>query len=161
MALALSDALQAQLDSLPVTPGVYLMKDARGTVIYVGKAINLRARVRSYFQSSAQHTTKTRRLVSEIADLEWIIVPTEVDALILENSLIKRYLPRFNVMLKDDKTYPYIKIHWQDEFPKVSVTRRVQRDGAGYYGPYTSAFTVRDCHPEARRPPSVVGRSVG
>jgi excinuclease ABC subunit C len=127
------------------------MKDARGTVIYAGKAINLRARVRSYFQSSAQHTAKTRRLVSEIADLEWIIVPTEVDALILENSLIKRYLPRFNVMLKDDKTYPYIKIHWQDEFPKVSVTRRVQRDGGGYYGPYTSAFAVRETLGNLRR----------
>ncbi len=151
MAPALSDALQARLDSLPVTPGVYLMKDRRGSVIYVGKAINLRARVRSYFQHSAQHTVKTRRLVSEIVDLEWIIVPTEVDALILENSLIKRYLPRFNVMLKDDKTYPYIKIHWQDDFPKVSVTRRVQRDGAGYYGPFTSAFTVRETLDNLRR----------
>ena len=143
MVVEVSHALQARLDSLPTATGVYLMKDGRGEIIYVGKAKNLRARVRSYFQSAAQHTGKTRRLASEVQDLEWIIVPTEVDALILENTLIKRHLPRFNVMLKDDKTYPYVKIHWQDEFPKVSVTRKVQRDGAGYYGPYTSASGVR------------------
>lgn len=147
----LPDSLRARLDSLPANPGVYLMKDGHGAVIYVGKAVNLRARVRSYFHHSAQHNAKTRRLVEEIADLEWIIVPTEVAALILENTLIKRYQPRFNVMLKDDKTYPYIKIHWQDDFPKVSVTRRVQRDGARYYGPYTSASAVRQTLDNLRR----------
>ena len=89
--------------------------------------------------------------MEDIVDLEWIIVPTEVDALILENSLIKRYQPRFNVLLKDDKTYPYLKIHWQDDFPKVSITRKVLRDGAGYYGPYTSAFTVRETLDNLRR----------
>ena len=146
-----ADALQARIDSLPLNPGVYLMKDKHSQVVYVGKAKVLRARVRSYFQNSNQHTPKTRRLVEEIVDLEWIIVPTEVDALILENSLIKRYQPRFNVLLKDDKTYPYLKIHWQDDFPKVSITRKVLRDGAGYYGPYTSAFTVRETLDNLRR----------
>ena len=150
MSQAVSDTLQAHLDSLPLATGVYIMKGKRGQVIYVGKAKNLRSRVRSYFQDS-QHDSKTRRLVSEIVDLEWIIVPTEVDALILENTLIKRHQPRFNVLLKDDKTYPYIKIHWQDDFPKVSVTRKVQRDGAGYYGPYTSAFAVRETLDNLRR----------
>ncbi len=150
MSQAVSDTLQAHLDSLPLATGVYIMKGKRGQVIYVGKAKNLRSRVRSYFQDS-QHDSKTRRLVSEIVDLEWIIVPTEVDALILENTLIKRHQPRFNVLLKDDKTYPYIKIHWQDDFPKVSVTRKVLRDGAGYYGPYTSAFAVRETLDNLRR----------
>jgi len=151
MSQTISDALQARLDSLPLNPGVYIYRDGRGQVIYVGKAKVLRARVRSYFQNAAQHTIKTRRLVAEILDLEWIIVPTEVDALVLENTLIKRYQPRYNVMLKDDKTYPYIKIHWQDDFPKVSVTRRVFKDGGGYYGPYTSAFTVRQTLDNLRR----------
>ncbi|MER2600674.1 MAG: excinuclease ABC subunit UvrC [Caldilineales bacterium] len=147
----ISDALQARLDSLPLTPGVYIYRDGRGQVIYVGKAKVLRARVRSYFQNAAQHTVKTRRLVAEITDLEWIVAPSEVDALVLENMLIKRYQPRYNVMLKDDKTYPYIKIHWQDDFPKISVTRKVLRDGAGYYGPFTSAFTVRQTLENLRR----------
>jgi excinuclease ABC subunit C len=151
MSQLISDSLQARLDSLPLTPGVYIYRDGRAQVIYVGKAKNLRARVRSYFQNAAQHTIKTRRLVSEVVDLEWIIVPTEVDALVLENTLIKRYQPRYNVLLKDDKTYPYIKIHWQDDFPKVSVTRRVLKDGGGYYGPYTSAFTVRQTLDSLRR----------
>lgn len=151
MAQQVSDTLQARLDSLPTDTGVYLMKDTHGKILYVGKAVNLRARVRSYFQSSAQHNAKTRRLVSEIEDLDWIIVPSEVDALILENTLIKRHQPRFNVMLKDDKTYPYVKIHWQDDFPKVSVTRRVLRDGGGYYGPYPSAYAVRETMDNLRR----------
>jgi excinuclease ABC subunit C len=151
MSQPISDALQARLDSLPLNPGVYIYRDSRAQVIYVGKAKNLRARVRSYFQNGAQHTIKTRRLVAEIIDLEWIIVPTEVDALVLENTLIKRYQPRYNVLLKDDKTYPYIKIHWQDDFPKVSVTRRVLKDGGGYYGPYTSAYTVRQTLDSLRR----------
>jgi excinuclease ABC subunit C len=151
MSQPISDALQARLDSLPLNPGVYIYRDSRAQVIYVGKAKNLRARVRSYFQNGAQHTIKTRRLVAEIVDLEWIIVPTEVDALVLENTLIKRYQPRYNVLLKDDKTYPYIKIHWQDDFPKVSVTRRVLKDGGGYYGPYTSAYTVRQTLDSLRR----------
>lgn len=118
------------------------MKNAGGRIIYVGKAINLRARVRSYFHATAQNDEKTRRLVREIADIEWIMVDSELEALILEMTLIKRHKPRFNVRLKDDKRYPYIKVHWQNPFPKVTVTREMQNDGARYFGPYTSVWAV-------------------
>ena len=141
--MSISDTLQAKLDNLPTRPGCYLMKTAEGAIIYVGKAINLRARVRSYFQQQALHTTKTRRLVSHIADLDWIIVETELEALVLENELIKRHQPRYNIRLKDDKTYPYIKIHWAEDYPKVTIVRRMARDGGRYFGPYTSAYNVR------------------
>ena len=121
------------LKTLPTKPGVYLHKNAQGKVIYVGKAVNLRSRVRSYFHKSAQQTEKTRRLVAEVADIEFIVADSELEALLLENTLIKKYQPRFNVRLKDDKRYPYIKVHWQDSFPKVTTTRRLQTDGARYY----------------------------
>ncbi len=137
-----NDHIQQILDTLPDKPGCYLMKDARGHIIYVGKAINLRNRVRSYFHVTAQNDEKTRRLVREIADLEWIVVDSELEALILEMTLIKRHKPRFNVRLKDDKRYPYIKVHWQNPFPKVTVTREMQKDGARYFGPYTSVWAV-------------------
>ena len=146
-----SDELKAKLDTLPRRPGVYLMKNARGEIIYIGKAIDLRARVRSYFHKSNQHHPRTRRLVGEIADIDWIVVETELEALVLENQLIKTHQPRYNVRLKDDKTYPYIKIHWQDPFPKVSITRRMEQDGARYYGPYTSASAVRQTLDVLRR----------
>lgn len=135
--------LQAKLKALPTKPGCYLFRDAENEVIYVGKAVNLRHRVRSYFQSQRGHSAKTRRLVATIADLEWVVTDTELEALILENELIKRYRPRFNIRLKDDKQYPYIKVHWQDPFPKVSVVRRMLPDGARYYGPFTSGHAVR------------------
>ncbi|HHB91236.1 MAG TPA: excinuclease ABC subunit UvrC [Anaerolineae bacterium] len=135
--------LQAKLTALPTKPGCYLFRDAENEVIYVGKAVNLRHRVRSYFQSQRGHSAKTRRLVATIADLEWVVTDTELEALILENELIKRYRPRFNIRLKDDKQYPYIKVHWQDPFPKVSVVRRMLPDGARYYGPFTSGHAVR------------------
>ncbi|HEY64982.1 MAG TPA: excinuclease ABC subunit UvrC [Caldilineae bacterium] len=147
----LSEELQLKLDTVPSRTGVYLMKNARGEVIYVGKAVNLRSRVRSYFQLSASHGARTRRLVEEVADLEWIVTDTELEALILENELIKRYQPRYNVRLKDDKNYPYIKIHWQDDFPKVSIVRRMAQDGARYYGPFTSAAAVRQTLDALRR----------
>ncbi|MEA3327514.1 MAG: excinuclease ABC subunit UvrC [Chloroflexota bacterium] len=134
--------IQQVLDTLPDKPGCYLMKDANEHIIYVGKAINLRHRVRSYFHASAQNDNKTRRLVREIADIEWIVVGSELEALILEMTLIKRHKPRFNVRLKDDKRYPYIKVHWQDPFPKVTVTRLMKQDGARYFGPYTSVWAV-------------------
>jgi excinuclease ABC subunit C len=137
-----NDHIQQILDTLPDKPGCYLMKDARGTIIYVGKAINLRNRVRSYFHSTSQKEPKTRRLVREIADIEWIVVGSELEALILEMNLIKRHKPRFNVRLKDDKRYPYIKVHWGDPFPKVTVTRLMTNDGARYFGPYTSVWAV-------------------
>ena len=127
------------LQSLPTKPGVYLYKNAAGKVIYVGKAVNLRARVRSYFHQSAGHSPKIRRLVEEIADIEFIIAGSELEALLLENTLIKKHQPRYNVRLKDDKRYPYIKVHWQDPFPRVTTTRHILNDGARYFGPYTAA----------------------
>ncbi len=137
-----NDHIQQILDTLPDKPGCYLMKDANGRIIYVGKAINLKNRVRSYFHITAQENQKTRRLVRDIADIEWIVVGSELEALILEMTLIKRHKPRYNVRLKDDKRYPYIKVHWQDPFPKVTVTRQMKDDGARYFGPYTSVWAV-------------------
>ncbi len=127
------------------------MKDSNGKVIYVGKAINLRNRVRSYFHSSAQQHPRTRQLVRRIEDIEWIVVGSELEALILEMNLIKKYRPRYNVRLKDDKRYPYIKIHWADPFPKVTVTRRMVQDGSRYYGPYTSVWAVHQTLDVLRR----------
>ena len=137
-----NDHIQQVLDTLPDKPGCYLMKDAKNRIIYVGKAVNLRHRVRSYFHATALNFPKTRKLVREIADIEWIVVGSELEALILEMTLIKRHKPRFNVRLKDDKRYPYIKVHWQDPFPKVTVTRQMAKDGARYFGPYTSVWAV-------------------
>jgi len=111
-------------------------------VLYVGKAVNLRSRVRSYFHDSAIHSRKTAEMVTRIADIEWIVVGSELEALILEMNLIKRHRPKYNVRLKDDKRYPYIRVHWSDPFPKVTVTRRLKDDGSRYFGPYTSAWAV-------------------
>ena len=127
-----------RLSALPTEPGVYLMKDETGRIIYVGKAIALRNRVRSYFQSQRGHDPKTRELVAHITDFEVIRTDTATEALILENELIKRYLPKYNVMLKDSKTYPYLKIT-EEEWPRIISTRRIVQDGGRYYGPYTSA----------------------
>jgi excinuclease ABC subunit C len=137
-----SDHLQAILDTAPTKTGCYLMKNAEGKVIYVGKAVNLRSRLRSYFHSSAQDHRKTRELVKHIADIEWIVVSSELEALILEMNLIKKHRPHYNVRLKDDKQYPFIKAHWGSEFPKVTVTRRLVNDGSRYFGPYTSVWAV-------------------
>ncbi len=134
--------IQQLLSSIPTKPGCYLMKDRRGIILYIGKAINLRSRVRSYFHASAQHSTKTRQLVARIADIEWIVVGSELEALILEMNLIKKHRPKYNVRLKDDKRYPYIKVNWADPFPKVTVTRQMSQDGSRYYGPYTSVWAV-------------------
>jgi len=138
----IAEHFRAKLDALPTEPGVYIMRDAERRVIYVGKAVNLRSRVRSYFQESAQASSKTRRLVAEVADLEFIVTATELEALVLECNLIKEHRPRFNVRLKDDKRYPYIKIHWQDPFPRVEVTREMRQDGARYYGPFADVGAV-------------------
>jgi excinuclease ABC subunit C len=140
--MVVSDHLNGILKTLPTKPGCYIMKGAAGTVIYVGKAISLRNRVRSYFHADASHDSKTRRLVREIEDIEWIVVGSELEALILEMNLIKKHRPKYNVRLKDDKRYPYIKIHWADPFPKVTVTRQMVEDGSRYFGPYTSAWAV-------------------
>jgi len=128
----------SRLSALPIEPGVYLMKDLKGQVIYVGKAAALRNRVRSYFQSSRGMDPKTRELVAHIVDFEVIRTDTPTEALILENELIKRYLPKYNVMLKDSKTYPYLKIT-NEEWPRIISTRRIVDDGGRYFGPYTSA----------------------
>ena len=146
-----TEHLQGILDNLPTRPGCYLYKDENGRIIYVGKAINLRNRVRSYFHASADIDFKTRQLVRNIADIEWIMVESELEALILEMNLIKKHRPRYNIRLKDDKRYPYIKIHWADDFPKVTVTRRMIKDGSRYYGPYTSVWAVHQTLDALRR----------
>lgn len=136
------DHVTELLAKLPAKPGVYLHKDADGNVLYVGKALNLRNRVRSYFHSRVD-SNKTLRLRRLIADIEIITTESELEALLLEMTLIKQYQPRYNVRLKDDKRYPYIKVHWADPFPKVTVTRRMARDGSRYFGPYTSVWAVQ------------------
>src|ERR1700757_61437 len=120
---------------LPLQPGVYLYKDEHGTVIYVGKAKNLRSRVRSYFNEDRLADVKTGTLISEARDIEYILVDNNKEALALENNLIKQWKPRFNILLRDDKTYPYIKLT-NERFPRVYVTRRLHDDGSSYYGPY-------------------------
>ena len=157
--IALPEAVAAKLPHLPESPGVYLWKDAGGTVLYVGKAKRLRSRARSYFASDHPTSVKTRHLVRQIADMETIVVPSEAHALVLEANLIKEYKPKFNIALRDDKSYPYIKVTVQEPYPRVYVTRRLQSDGARYFGPYTDVgamrralnvvkrlFTVRSCN---------------
>lgn len=136
--------LEEKLRHLPDKPGVYLMKDEKGRIIYVGKAINLRNRVRSYFQSGRGHSVKVQAMVQRIADLEYILTANEIEALILECNLIKKHRPKYNISLKDDKTYPYIKVTLQEAYPRVFVTRRVQKDGARYFGPYANATAVHE-----------------
>jgi excinuclease ABC subunit C len=128
--------LQQKIRTLPTQPGCYLYKNAEGEVIYVGKANNLRARVRSYFLEASQANAKTGSLMREAVDVEYITVANEHEALALENNLIKQKKPRFNILLRDDKTYPYIKLTMNDRYPKVFVTRRLRKDGSAYYGPY-------------------------
>ncbi|HFC11446.1 MAG TPA: excinuclease ABC subunit UvrC, partial [Anaerolineae bacterium] len=137
------ERIKELLKNLPTKPGVYLHKDQQGTIIYVGKAKNLRNRVRSYFRKKVD-SVKTERLRQNIHDIEIITVGSELEALLLENTLIKKHKPHYNIRLKDDKRYPYIKIHWQDDFPKVTVTRNMRRDGAKYFGPYTSVWAVHE-----------------
>ncbi|MBA3353615.1 MAG: excinuclease ABC subunit UvrC, partial [Blastocatellia bacterium] len=134
--------LQEKLKSVPIAAGIYLHKNAAGKILYVGKAKNLRSRVRQYFQSSRNQDAKTRRLVRAIADFEFIVVDNEVEALVLESNLIKKHKPRFNVLLKDDKSYPHLKLT-NEPFPKVVITRRIERDGSNYYGPFLPAALAR------------------
>ncbi len=128
--------LEEKIRTLPTGPGVYLYKDADETVIYVGKAKNLRSRVRSYLLEASQAHAKTGSLMREAVDLDYILVDNEHEALALENNLIKQKKPRFNILLRDDKTYPYVKLTMGDRYPKVFVTRRLRKDGGAYYGPY-------------------------
>lgn len=135
--------LEEKLNNIPTSPGVYLHKDEAGKILYVGKAKNLRLRLRSYFQSGRGHDRKTRELVRRIHDLEFIITDTEVEALVLECNLIKKHKPRYNALLKDDKQYPHLKLTINEPFPRVMITRRIQRDGALYFGPFLPASLAR------------------
>ncbi len=135
--------LKPKLAKLPASPGCYIFRDADGKPLYVGKALSLRSRVRSYFQSSTRHGNRIARMVAKVRDVEWIVVDSEVEALVLECNLIKRHRPPYNVLLRDDKSYPYVVIT-NERFPRVLFTRNVRRDGAKYFGPYTSAYSVRE-----------------
>ena len=140
-----SPKLQAKLDSLPDACGVYLMKDAHSKVIYVGKAVNLRSRVRSYFQASSDERVFVEHMVPKVADLDWVIVANEKEALILENNLIKQFKPRFNINLKDDKTFLSLKLDRREPFPRLELVRRyTPEEGVRYFGPYSSAAAVRE-----------------
>src|ERR671914_580818 len=153
------EEIARKIANLPESPGVYLWKDTGGTVLYVGKAKRLRSRVRSYLNADAADHLKTAALVRLLAEVDTIVVPSEAHALILEANLIKEYKPRFNITLRDDKSYPYIKVTVHEPFPRVFVTRRVVNDGGRYFGPYTDVgamrralnvvkriFTVRSCN---------------
>src|SRR5262252_7205610 len=136
-------ALLERLGTIPAAAGVYLLKDRHGKVIYVGKAVNLRSRVRSYLRGGDERS-QVRFLVERLADFETLVTATEKEALILENNLIKQYKPRYNIRLKDDKSYVSVKVTLQDEWPRVLVTRKIVKDGAKYFGPYASAYSVRE-----------------
>ncbi|MCC7405501.1 MAG: excinuclease ABC subunit UvrC [Bdellovibrionales bacterium] len=144
MAAGKIEELKSLVREFPELPGVYLMKNLRDKVIYVGKAKSLRARVRSYFNKSSDQPVKTQYLVNQIEQIHYILTNTEVEAFLLEASLIKKYRPRYNIRLKDDKAYPYIKVSVQDTFPRFYLSRRVESDGALYFGPYTSGTAVRE-----------------
>src|SRR5215207_5605209 len=157
--MAVPASILDKIPHLPESPGVYLWRDAQGKVLYVGKAKRLRSRVRSYVATDHRESVKTRALMQQAEALDTIVVPSEAHALILEANLIKEYKPRFNIALRDDKSYPYIKVTVQEPFPRVWVTRRLQNDGARYFGPYTDVgamrrsldvvkrlFTVRSCN---------------
>ncbi len=135
--------VQEKLGTIPAHAGVYLMKGEAGEILYVGKAVNLRSRIRSYFQASADHSLKVHRLVQDVVDLDFIVTASELEALILECNLIKRHRPPYNVRFKDDKRYPYVRITWQEDFPRVQVVRRPRDDGARYFGPYASTAAMR------------------
>lgn len=138
----MNDTLSEKLQALPTLPGVYVFKGAQGDVLYVGKAISLRARVRSYFHKSAELSLKTRRMVEKIADLEWIVTDTELEALVLECNLIKRYRPPYNVRLRDDRQYPFLCLTTSEPFPRLMLTRHAKNDGNRYFGPYSGSRAI-------------------
>ena len=139
---ALPEPLRAVLRRLPTGPGVYLMKDSRGRVLYVGKADSLRSRVRSYFGERPPEDVRISRMVGDIADVDYIVTDTVSEAYLLESNLIKEHRPRFNIRLRDDKSYPFVKITLGEDFPRIVRTRRLVRDGSRYFGPYASASSV-------------------
>src|SRR6266704_3011471 len=138
----MNEKIQSVLNSLPHKPGIYLMKDAQGTILYVGKANSLYSRVRSYFQESADLSPKNRSMISKVEDIEFVVVKNEVEALVLESNYIKQYRPKYNVLLRDDKSYPYIKVSLAEDFPRVYRVRSFAHDGNRYFGPYTNAGAV-------------------
>lgn len=147
----MSAKVDAKLKQLPKAPGVYFHKNAEGEIIYVGKAAVLRNRVRQYFQKSRGRDAKTEALVAEIADLDWMVVDSELEALFLEAEMIRRYMPRYNILLRDDKSMVYIRIDYDSDFPTVTTTRRPLDDGARYFGPYLSTLSVRKALKSLRR----------
>lgn len=162
----LQDDIKLKLKNLPQSPGIYLFKNADGKIIYIGKARNLRHRVRSYFGSAASHNYKTIRLVSQAVDFDLMVTDSEVEALILEANMVRQHKPRYNVLLKDDKHFPYVKITTNEPFPRVLIVRRIEKDGATYFGPYTNSkgmrktitfltrlFTIRTCNLIIPAPP--------
>ena len=136
--------IEKKVQHLPESPGVYLLKDLKGTIIYIGKAKSLRNRVRSYSQRAEERDIKTRTLISKISDVDYLVTESEKEALILENNLIKKYKPRYNVKIKDDKNYPYLRLTIDEPYPKLMIVRRVKRDGSLYFGPYPSTLAVRN-----------------
>jgi excinuclease ABC subunit C len=147
----MTDTFKKKLTTLPITPGVYFHKDATGEIIYIGKAAVLKNRVRQYFQKSRTRDPKTDALVLEIVDTDWIEVETEIDALFLEAEMVRRYLPRYNILLRDDKSLSYVRIDMKSDHPTVSMTRRPLDDGADYFGPYMNAYSVRKALKYLRR----------
>ncbi|MBA7618532.1 UvrABC system protein C [subsurface metagenome] len=139
----MTNLIAEQVNQLPTSPGVYLLKDAEGNILYVGKAANLRYRVRSYFGTGQKLPPKLKRMVARVSDLDFMVTTSEQEALILELNLIKRHRPRYNVRLKDDKTFPYLKIDPNEDWPRVYITRRLEEDGGRYFGPFASAKSVR------------------
>ena len=156
---------KAKLKDVPENPGVYMMLDKDGEIIYVGKAKRLRARLRQYFYQSGNKTAKVMAMLEHVADFRYIICPSEVDALVTENNLIKKHTPKYNILLKDDKSYPFLRIDMHEDFPTVRLVRRLKNDGAQYFGPYMqsvnirditdlihTAFKVRDCSRDLEKP---------
>ncbi|HBM74752.1 MAG TPA: excinuclease ABC subunit C [Clostridiaceae bacterium] len=136
--------IEEQLKLLPEQPGVYIMKDKNMHIIYIGKAVSLKNRVRQYFQNSKNHSPKVRAMVENIAEFEYIVTDSELEALILECNLIKKHRPKYNILLKDDKHYPYIKVTMNEEYPRVIMARKIERDGAKYFGPYSGSYAIRE-----------------
>ena len=136
--------IQEELKKLPAKPGVYIMHDDRDAIIYVGKAISLKNRVRQYFQTSRNKGAKIEQMVTRIARFEYIVTDSELEALVLECNLIKEHRPKYNTMLKDDKTYPFIKVTTSEAYPRILFSRSMKKDKNKYYGPYTSAGAVKD-----------------
>lgn len=140
----MNDKIKQKLMDLPTSPGVYIMRSVNGQILYIGKARSLKNRVRQYFGSPKNKTTKVLIMVSKIDDFDYIITRNEIEALVLENNLIKKHKPPYNIMLKDDKSYPFIKINLKDKFPRIEVVRRLKKDGAKYFGPYMQGINTKD-----------------